>query len=131
MPVSQFCWEEGKTWENGYYLLSAVAEAISSIMAKLEMAKNVHIWKCENFLSLDMKNILLFGLNWALKNTFLALFKKLYFPFIFLCDISFTAAENEKFVIVSKQRQTCNNFVLLDGFLNFICLRHFSEGKNY
>ena len=28
MPVSQFCWEEGKTWENGYYLLSAVAEAI-------------------------------------------------------------------------------------------------------
>ena len=61
MPVSQFCWEEGKTWENGYYLLSAVAEAISSIMANLEMAKNIHIWKCKNFLSLDMKNILLFG----------------------------------------------------------------------
>ena len=54
MPVSQFCWEEGKTWENGYYLLSADAEAISSIMAKLEMAKNIHIWKCENFLSLDI-----------------------------------------------------------------------------
>ena len=46
MPVSQFCWEEGKTWENGYYLLSAVAEAISSIMANLEMAKNIHwqVW---------------------------------------------------------------------------------------
>ena len=61
MPVSQFCWKEGKTWENGYYLLSAVAEAISSIMANLEMAKNIHIWKYENFLSLNMKNILLFG----------------------------------------------------------------------
>ena len=61
MPVSQFCWEEGKTWENGYYLLSAVAEAISSIMANLEMAKNIYTWKWENFLSLDMKNILLFG----------------------------------------------------------------------
>ena len=43
MPVSQFCWEEGKTWENGYYLLSAVAEAISSIMANLEMA-NIFIF---------------------------------------------------------------------------------------
>ena len=56
MPVSQFCWEEGKTWENGYYLLSAVAEVISSIMADLEMAKIIHIWKCENLLSLDMKS---------------------------------------------------------------------------
>ena len=69
MPVSQFCWEEGKTWENGYYLLSAVAEAISTIMAKLEMAKNIHIWKCENFLSLDMKNILLFGYPLAMFDT--------------------------------------------------------------
>ena len=46
MPVSQFCWEEGKTWENGYYLLSAVAVAISSIIANLEMAKNIHIPFC-------------------------------------------------------------------------------------
>ena len=53
MPVSQFCWE-GKTWENGYYLLSAVAEAISSIMENFEMAKNIYIWKFENLLSLDM-----------------------------------------------------------------------------
>ena len=47
MPVSQFCWEEGKTWENGYYLLSAVAEAISSIIANLELANKIHLqmWK--------------------------------------------------------------------------------------
>ena len=45
MPVSHFCWEEGKTWENGYYLLSAVAEAISSSMANFEMAKNIYLHK--------------------------------------------------------------------------------------
>ena len=55
MPVSQFCWEEGKTWENGYYLLSAVAEVISSSMANFEMAKNIYICKWQTFLSLNMK----------------------------------------------------------------------------
>ena len=69
MPVSQFCWEEGKTWENGYYLLSAVAEAISSIMANLEMAKNIHILKFENFLLLDMKIFLQLGYPLALFDT--------------------------------------------------------------
>ena len=31
--------------------------------------KNIHIWKCENFLSLDMKNILLFGYPLAMFDT--------------------------------------------------------------
>ena len=49
MPVSQFCWEEGKTWENGYYLLSAVAEAISFIMANLEKAKKILFGSLKTF----------------------------------------------------------------------------------
>ena len=68
MPVSQFCWEEGKTWENGYYLLSAVAEAISSITAKLDMAKIFIFGSVKTFCHWIL-DILLFGYPLAMIST--------------------------------------------------------------